>query len=316
MAIIQDIRDQLLGMNGLESVDHGPSWLGYRILSDINRAIDAAADANPQAFFQTRPSLGEIIRQQTAVTVSVTNSAKTITVTSGYDVSWMAGCAIMIDSDGLLNRLENEAAGTAPTLDRPFLGSTGSHSATVYHDWIRMPPALRMVMDPVTISGSEQSRYPIFRAQDQTMLDNRWVLPGATWDYWRNFTGLPIPLGWCKDIGPPWCFYEVSRKVQEVQVSGVMLDSLPAGPWTLDYTGRFRTYAPITSLADTRTEILGQDMDQKVLLPMARWFFSSNENCATTQESLMPEFNFAQQRAQEMTIAGRPRKKFNYNPRM
>ncbi len=143
MAIVQTITNELLGMAGLEDVSHGPPNLESRLIGDINRGLEAVGESNPAVYYQVRPDQAEVIRPPATVSVTCTQYSKAVTFTAGYVSSWMPGCAILIDGDSTLNRIEDEASPSAPALAEPYMGASGTYSATVYNDWIMMPTGVR-----------------------------------------------------------------------------------------------------------------------------------------------------------------------------
>lgn len=97
----------------------------------------------PSAISETQ--YGDQLYPPTSVTLNVTQFSKTI---SGLTPSqaWMIGCTINITGDGTFNELMS-----ATTLLRPYAGSSGSVSGTVYGDSIPLPSNIKEVMDPVKL---------------------------------------------------------------------------------------------------------------------------------------------------------------------
>lgn len=306
MPIVADIATELCAMAGLESVSDGPPNLEYRIISDINRSLDKIGDMNPSVYFQTRPDQAEVIRAPVTLNVQVTSLEKTIIIPSGYDPSWMAGCAILIEGDPTTNRLANEETGDNPTLEQPYMGSTGTVSATVWHDWIRMPQNVNTFMDPVTIDKN----WKLCRAQDLNQLDRRWA--GRGWvngDYYTGDYGLPF--AWQKNIDRPLGWYEVARYVQAELISGVLLDSLPPSQCKLCYTAKVGINRVI-SLADNRQYITPEGKDHEILLPIVRWYFASYPMCSVPKTELQSDYNDALLAASALGLAGNRRKRIQY----
>lgn len=306
MPIVADIRDELLQMAGLETVTDGPPNLEYRIISDINRAIDKIGDMNPSVYFQTRPDQAEAIRAPVQLTVQVTNLSKEITIASGYVASWMAGCAILISGDSTTNRLANEETGDNPTLEQPYMGETGTVTATVWHDWIKLPANVNTFMDPVTINKN----WMLTRAQDLNQLDRRWI--GRGWvngDYYSGDYGLVN--GWQKAVDRPQQWYEVARYVQAELISGIMLDALPPSQYKLCYTAKVGINRVI-SLADNRQFITPESKDQEILLPICRWYFSSYQMCSTPKTELQADYQDALLAASALGLAGNRRNRIRY----
>lgn len=91
---------------------------------------------------------GSILHAPTAITISVTNGSTAATVT-GWQ-SWMAGCSVVISGSGYDNKFRNDDA--SAVLKIPYDGTTGSKSATVYHDAISMAPDVLEVLEPIRVN--------------------------------------------------------------------------------------------------------------------------------------------------------------------
>jgi hypothetical protein len=306
MAIIQDIRDQLLSMCGLESVDHGPPNLEDRIIQDINRALEAVGESNPNCFYQVRPDQAEVVRPPTAVSVTVTQYSKAITFNSGYVSSWMPGNAIIISGDGVMNRIEDEASPSAPALAEPYMGATGTYTATVYNDWVMLPTNVRQIMDPVSLDKSTI----LIPAQSAADLNLRLMDYNKNYD--RRYAAFVMALQ--KSVLEPTRYWPYAQMVIGTLRAGIMLDSLPSAARKLVYDARKLVFAPVTTLSDTRTTLMPQSKDTEILLPVARWFFSSYQMCSIPKTELEPEYALAMQKARELSVFGNRAKRYCYNP--
>lgn len=304
MAIVQTIRDDLLSMCGLEDVSHGPTILSSRIIGDINRALEQVGESNPSVFYQTRPDQAEVMRGPVNVTVTVTNKSKAITFTSGYDSSWMPGCAISISGDGVLNRIQDEASPSAPALAEPYMGTTGTTTATVYQDWIMLPTDVRSVMEPVTVDKTI-ILIPSLSPQDQAVR-----LIDYNRNYNRQYSNYVMALK--KIVGDPYRWWPYAQMVLGTLRAGIMVDSLPPSDRKLCFDAKKTVFAPVTSLSDTRTSLMPQGKDIEILLPVARWFFSSFQMCSITKESLQGDYQLAMQKAAELTVFANRMKRFTY----
>lgn len=306
MAIVSILKDQLLSMCGVEDVSHGPPNLEARIIQDINRALEAVGESNPSVFFQVRPDQAEQIRPPTQVTVTVTQYSKAITFVSGYDSSWMPGNAILITGDNVLNRIEDEASPSAPALAQPYEGASGTYTATVYNDWILLPANVRQVMDPVSLDKSTV----LIPAQSASDLNLRLLEYNKNYD--RRYAAFVMALQ--KTILEPTRYWPYAQMVLGTLRAGIMLDTLPGAARKLVYDARKTVFAPVTTLSDTRTTLMPQGKDVEILLPVARWFFSSYQMCSIPKTELEPEYSLAMQKARELTVFGRHGKRYGYNP--
>lgn len=305
MAIVQTITNELLGMCGLEDVSHGPPNLEARIISDINRALEHTGESNPNIYYQTRPDLAEVIRPPATVSVTCTQYSKAVTFTAGYMSSWMPGCAILIDGDSTLNRIEDEASPSAPALAEPYMGESGTYQATVYNDWIMMPTGVRQVMDPVSLD----KQTILIPAQGASDLNMGWMNYSMDWD--RRYAGLVLALQ--KQVQLASRYWPYAQMVLGTLRGGLMLDTLPGEAHKLVYDARKLVFAPVTTLADTRTTLTPQGKDVEILLPVVRWFFASYQFCSIPKTELQADYDLAMQKATQLTIAGNIQKRYRYN---
>lgn len=305
MPIVQTIRDQLLSMCGLESIDHGPPNLEARIIQDISRALEHVGESNPNTFFQVRPDQAEVVRPPTAVNVTVTQYAKTITFNSGYSSTWMPGQAIMISGDTTLNRIVDEATPSAPALAEPYMGASGTYSATVYNDWILLPASVRQIMDPVSLDKSTI----LLPAQSSADLNLRLMDYNKNYD--RRYAAFVMALQ--KTVNEPTRYWPYAQMVLGTLRAGAMLDTLPGAARKFVYDCRKLVFDPVTTLADTRTTLMPQGKDIEILLPVARWFFASYQHCSIPKNELEADFSLAMQKARELSVFGNHQKKYRYN---
>ena len=292
-------------MCGLEDVSHGPGNLADRIIQDINRALEHVGEANPNVFFQVRPDQAEAIRPPANVTVTVTQYSKAITFTAGYVSSWMPGCAILINGDSVLNRIQDEASPSAPALAQPYMGPSGTVQATVYHDWIMLPTDVRSIMEPVTIDKS------LILQQSLSAADNATRLIDYNQNYNRTYASYVQALQ--KTISDPIRYWPYAQMVIGTLRGGVMLDALPGSDRKLCYDCRKAVFAPVTTLSDSRTTLVPFGKDIEILLPVARWFFASYQFCSIPKQELQGDYELAMQKATMLGITTNRRKRYVYS---
>ena len=305
MAIVQTIRDELLGMCGLEETSHGPPNLEARLISDINRGLEAVGESNPAVYYQVRPDQAEVVRPPVTVNVTVTQYSKAVTFNSGYVSAWMPGNSILITGDSTLNRIEDESTPSAPVLVEPFMGVSGTYQATVYNDWVMMPVGVRQVMDPVSLD----KQTILIPAQGASDLNMGWMNYSMDWD--RRYAGLVLALQ--KQVQLASRYWPYAQMVLGTLRGGLMLDTLPGEAHKLVYDARKLVFAPVTTLADTRTTLMPQGKDVEILLPVVRWFFASYQFCSIPKTELQADYDLAMQKATQLTIAGNIQKRYRYN---
>jgi hypothetical protein len=305
MAIVAEITNALLGMAGLEAVSHGPPGLEERIIQDINRGLEHVGESNPNIFYQTRPDQAEVIRPPATVSVTCVQYSKAVTFTGGYVSTWMPGCAILINGDSTLNRIEDEASPSAPALAEPFMGASGTYSATVWQDWVMLPAGVRQVMDPVSLD----KQTILLPAQGASDLNMGWM--NYSMDFDRRYAGLVLALQ--KQVQLASRYWPYAQMVLGTLRGGLMLDTLPGEAHKLVYDARKLVFAPVTTLADTRTTLMPQGKDVEILLPVVRWFFASYQFCSIAKSELQDDYTLAMTKAAQLTIAGNIQKRYRYN---
>jgi hypothetical protein len=140
----QEVKSDLLAIIGVEDVSFLDTPTNERMLRDVNATLQKLWTMVPQ--WWTTPIQDALLQAPQAVTLTVTQGSKTF---SGFTPSaWMIGCTIKIADDTFNNEITS-----ATTLARPFLGTTGSKSATVYCDAVALPSDTLAVFPPVMVLG-------------------------------------------------------------------------------------------------------------------------------------------------------------------
>lgn len=126
-------------------------------------ALAAVITKSSQTLFDKAPGSvserqkGFALRAPTTVSLTVTQYSNTIAFTAGY-ASWMLGCTISIAGDGIFNEVV-----TSTSLLRPFMGTSGTFSATVWCDAIALDSTIKNVVGPVWVPN----RAPLSMAIDR-----------------------------------------------------------------------------------------------------------------------------------------------------
>ena len=160
MVTVQQAARPLLAAIGVTQLTPQPPGSELETLQPQN--LDDAAlclTAAMQEMHQMQPlenmeqASGGFLNAPTPVTLTATQGSAAVSLTSGYD-SWMKGCTIRIAGDSQDNQILT-ATGAGPyagTLAVPYSGSSGSGiSATVYGDFLALPPSASRAISPVTL---------------------------------------------------------------------------------------------------------------------------------------------------------------------
>ncbi len=299
-----DLASVLRNDAGVVASGDGGAQFEASILQTIIRTLVEIYSQAPSAWISEIPR-AEVVRAPTNVNIAVTRDSKTITFTD-YQ-SWMLDCTIVIDGEPAQNQITID--GAAPvSLVKPFNGPTGTTTAIVYHDSIKL--------------GSD-----VFRVGSPVMLDRAWELSpmdtprdlqiaqpgvfqgigpyyGTGYDYasqgMLGFTGSQLRTQ-DKRITRPYAF-RVARAFafNAVQTCRLSLSSLPDTRHTIDYPAQIVPFP--TSLADTsRPEYLPFYNDQTILVPWMRWNFASTPNAMVSKSTLKTEFDAATAMLKKLT---------------
>lgn len=120
-----------------------------------NAAVATAQNAALQDLFGKgkkwvrSDSRGAVLNPPITVPITVTNGSTSATIQAGDWLTWFSGCSIIIEGAAVDNQIRNNAA--AVTLKYPYSGTTGIHSATIYHDSIDLDTDVLEVIDEVKL---------------------------------------------------------------------------------------------------------------------------------------------------------------------
>jgi hypothetical protein len=150
---VQSLAIQLaryLGITSFSTSDNTDNRINRPVTTADKNALVLAINGAYEEIFKDGPStisetnVGAVLRPPSAITLTATQYSTTIGSVVTY-ASWMQGCTIRIAGDTNDNELVN---GT--TLHRPFVGATGSTTATVYADCLPLSGVLN-IMPPISI---------------------------------------------------------------------------------------------------------------------------------------------------------------------
>lgn len=276
-------------MAGVVSAGLGGQQFEDDILLNINATLMEVYTQAPDDWLSRVPR-AEVVKAPTTVSITTTQDSKAVTF-ADYQ-SWMLGCTIIIEGDSAQNQITIDAAAPV-SLVKPFNGTSGTHTARVYHD------AITLLADVIEIGS------PV-------MLDQQWELipaaairdlqtfqPGDFRGYGYGATRRPTwggnyPLRTTdKRVVRPESFM-VNRRFayNAAQTLQFGLSSLPDSRYTLDYQAKVFPF--VSSLSDTtRPEYLPFRYDEAILLPWLRYNFSAHPNVTISQAQLKPRFDQA-----------------------
>lgn len=106
---------------------------------------EIADEANSEAKNQIGSA---VLNAVTTSTATVTAGSKVMSSFAGYS-SWMLGCTIRIDGDSQDNEILSSTA-----LAKPYIGTTGSRSVTVYADAITLDETTGRVIPPLLLGDN------------------------------------------------------------------------------------------------------------------------------------------------------------------
>lgn len=263
--VIERLRDTALSMCGLESINHASADFTQRVLDDANRALHECSVFVSDRFHFEEPR-GVYVQPKTVTTAGVTLGSMTITGITPS--SWMAGCTIQIEGSPVFNRIRK--VGADYVLARPYLGSTGTHAVTIWHDTIQLPSDVAAVKGPFHYGDKELT------------LTNS--------DSIRYYIGEPT-----NRAGVPSYVATVASKVGDAAILiALLLDALPEGGSEVVYTAS-GIIANFADLDDTRVNIMPMNLEASILLPIFRFHFADYPGSQVSKQELTMSYQIASQ---------------------
>jgi hypothetical protein len=281
MPAASDIRDDLLGLLGLESIDHAPPGTSARMLSDLNGALQQINTLAPDSFFSQEP-LGFLVRAPTTVTVSVTAQSQAITIT-GW-AAWMAGCTIVIAGDANQNVILTSAS-ASKTLLKPYMGSTNAAaSAIVYQDVIAPGDNVKQIIAPVMVEGYWEL-VPVPHERHRQIFDASAMngLSPAIYPLLFSRRPIQVPTGYLIENQATYLGYRNPV---------LRLSSLPDQNLVVSM-GVEQTAPHITGWDDTRTWLVPYGYSDSILKPIVRYKFASWPHFTGNKSDLKDDYDAA-----------------------
>jgi hypothetical protein len=154
---IAEILLRTIGITSLDPAENRDVNLQHGLDTDRDIADVAACITGAiQELYTLCPSsllerqVGGVLRAPASVTLTATQYSNTISALTTYG-AWMLGCTIRIEGDNLDNRIISSTE-----LLRPYTGTGGSVTATVYADCMPMSATYAAVIAPVTLLGRKK----------------------------------------------------------------------------------------------------------------------------------------------------------------
>lgn len=264
--IIHRLRDAALSMCSLESISHAANDFTQRLLDEANRALHECSVFVENRYHFEEPR-GVYVQPKTVTTAGVTLGSTTMTGISPS--AWMAGCTIQIEGSPVYNRIRK--VGADYVLARPYLGSTGTHAVTIWHDCVQLPSDVAAV------------KAPFFYGDKELALSNSDDIRNSIGESTANRAGVPAYVA------------TVASKVGDAPIlTALLLDALPEGGSEVVYTAS-GIIANFADLNDTRTEVMPLSLEASILLPIFRFHFAAYGGSQISQQDLAMSYQIASQ---------------------
>lgn len=152
------VRDDLLGLVGVDDPTFATPVLLNRILADINATLQKLWSMAPP--WWSAATSGAFLHAPAGVGgLTVTKAATTLTTSSqGTLPTWSEGCTIRLAGDPTDNVIvRRDGANTTVELALPYAGPSGSgQTATIYCDAVTLPATIISVLAPVVLTGEHE----------------------------------------------------------------------------------------------------------------------------------------------------------------
>jgi len=287
MAIVQEIKADLLGLIGIEvDAQADPKTLA-RILSDINNAVQRIYTLGPENWSMFPAGLAT--KAPTPITgLSLTSGENTVSGT-GF-LPWMDGCTAVIGGDSNQNEIIQTGASTY-ALKNPYMsGTTASGSGIVYCDSLNLSADVISVEPPVRIPDC-RDLYPltsITQATSYGVMNNDYGRYGQS----KNFSVYLADSQ--KQICTPDSYYIDNRVDYQGQLGIRMrLNPVPDKAYIVNF--QYRKAAPrIASLDSTVAYLVPAAYNETILLPFVRFNFSGWTHFNGDKESIVEGYKTAE----------------------
>lgn len=240
-----------------------------RLAADLTRALKRIYDLAPHLFKEPHTTL--LYASQTG-TIAATNGSTVVTAPTGFTMP-LNGNTIQLSGDNVFNEIYQTA--TSPLTYRlvyPFQGTTGTVSATAWHDCIALPNAYR-VHDPVMLNGYLELT-PLSNAEEF----NRYG--GFTWSDYGIFANFQPRR---RDSGQPAAYWVEERSLPSMLTRAKFLRITPMPSTSYGFRCEGTQLPPEVTPASfgtdtnddaTRTFAMPGDHEETVLRPIFLYYWS------------------------------------------
>lgn len=265
----------------------------------MNAAAEEMLDEGPACLSETDYS--DVLLPPTAVTLTTIQYSK---VLSGFLTwaAWMEGCTVRLSGDDVDNVLLSATA-----LLRPYMGSGGAQSGTVYGDSLKMPSTVKSIMEPV--------RLPTVAPLRVTLMEDEFYCYAQPHLY-GNRPGVAVYNSLTnKSVGEP--VIALAQFVAAMTVAGVTpkflrFNPMPAQAYSA--TMRVKLKPPLWTTADVYAgtaytvdpaAVIPFDNHSSIFLPMALWRFLAHPSFdnKNARESINAQYALAKKQLDQLTPA-------------
>lgn len=261
--IITRLKNLALSMCGLEDITHAPNDFTQTVLDAANRAVQECSVLVDDRFHYEERR-GVFVQPKVVATADVTNGAMTLAGIT--PAAWMAGCTIQIEGSPVFNSIRK--VDSSYVLARPYLGPTGTHAATIWHDTVQLPSDVVSIKEPLFYGD-----LPLDLVEADAL---------------RKFIGETT-----NRTGSPSCLATISSKLGDSpMLLACLMDALPEGNSEIVYSaaGRIANFA---DLNDTRTAVMPMNMEVSTLLPIFQFHFSTYQLSNVSKQDLGVSYQLA-----------------------
>lgn len=238
-----------------------------RIASDLTRALKFIYNRAPHLFKE--PQTAVVYAPQTG-TISATNGSTTVTAPTGFTMP-INGNTIVLSGHDIFNEIYQTAANTY-RLVYPYIGTTGTVSATMWHDAIVLPTAFR-VHEPVVLD--DYLELTPLSNREEFLRYNAW-----TWHDYGMFVNFQPRR---RDSGQPAAYWVEERALPSglTRAKFLRMTPMPSTSFAFRCEGTqmppevtVAAFGTDTNVDATRTFAMPGDHEETILRPIFLWYWA------------------------------------------